>query len=127
MVMGMLGEMATADPQTGSFTEYARKALGGWAGFSAAWLNWNFWVIVLGFEAVAGAKILAFWLDAPLWLLSLALLVLMTATNGFSVTSFGEFEFWFAGIKVSTIVAFLALGTASSWGCGRTRAWTSAT
>jgi len=116
MVMRMLGEMATADPQTGSFTEYARKALGGWAGFSAAWLNWYFWVIVVGFEAVAGAKILTFWFDAPLWLLSLALLVLMTATNVFSVTSFGEFEFWFAGIKVSTIIAFLALGTAFALG-----------
>ena len=112
MVMRMLGEMATADPQTGSFTEYARKALGGWAGFSAAWLNWYFWVIVIGFEAVAGAKILTFWFDAPLWMMSLALMMLMTATNVFSVTSFGEFEFWFAGIKVSTIIAFLALGTA---------------
>jgi GABA permease len=112
MVMRMLGEMATADPQTGSFTEYARKALGGWAGFSAAWLNWYFWVIVIGFEAVAGAKILTFWFAAPLWLMSLILMVLMTATNVFSVTSFGEFEFWFAGIKVSTIIAFLALGSA---------------
>ncbi len=112
MVMRMLGEMATADPQTGSFTEYARKALGGWAGFSAAWLNWYFWVIVIGFEAVAGAKILTFWFAAPLWLMSLILMVLMTATNVFSVTSFGEFEFWFAGIKVSTIIVFLALGSA---------------
>jgi len=112
MVMRMLGEMATADPQTGSFTEYARKALGGWAGFSAAWLYWYFWVIVIGFEAVAGAKILTFWFDAPLWLMSLILMVLMTATNVFSVTSFGEFEFWFAGIKVATIIGFLALGTA---------------
>ncbi|HEY5248163.1 MAG TPA: amino acid permease, partial [Dermatophilaceae bacterium] len=112
LVMRMLGEMATADPQTGSFTEYARKALGGWAGFSAAWLNWYFWVIVVGFEAVAGAKILTFWFDAPLWLMSLILMFLMTATNVFSVTSFGEFEFWFAGIKVSTIIAFLALGAA---------------
>jgi len=116
MVMRMLGEMATADPQTGSFTEYARKALGGWAGFSAAWLNWYFWVIVVGFEAVAGAKILTFWFDAPLWAMSLILMVLMTATNVFSVTSFGEFEFWFAGIKVATIIAFLALGTAFAFG-----------
>ncbi len=116
LVMRMLGEMATADPQTGSFTEYARKALGGWAGFSAAWLYWYFWVIVVGFEAVAGAKILTFWFDAPLWLMSLVLMVLMTATNVFSVTSFGEFEFWFAGIKVATIIAFLALGTAFAFG-----------
>ena len=111
MVMRMLGEMATANPSTGSFADYARRALGGWAGFSVGWLYWYFWVIVVGFEAVAGAKIINYWFDAPLWLLSLGLMILMTATNLFSVRSFGEFEYWFAGIKVFAIVAFLVLGT----------------
>src|SRR5689334_4648715 len=111
MVMRMLGEMAAANPSTGSFADYAAKALGGWAGFSVAWLYWYFWVIVVGFEAVAGAKVLNYWFHAPLWLLSLCLMLLMTATNLFSVSSFGEFEFWFAGIKVATIVIFLAVGT----------------
>src|SRR6476646_5997568 len=111
LVMRMLGEMAAAQPSTGSFADYARRALGGWAGFSVGWLYWYLWVIVVGFEAVAGAKILTYWFDAPLWLLSLGLMVLMTATNLFSVSSFGEFEFWFAGIKVFAIIAFLGLGT----------------
>ncbi|MCW2837463.1 MAG: amino acid permease [Marmoricola sp.] len=111
LVMRMLGEMATANPSTGSFADYARQALGGWAGFSVGWLYWYFWVIVVGFEAVAGAKILTFWVHAPLWLLSLALMVLMTATNLVSVGSYGEFEYWFAGIKVFAIMAFLVLGT----------------
>jgi len=111
LVMRMLGEMATADPSTGSFADYAAKALGGWAGFSVGWLYWYFWVIVVGFEAVAGGKVLNYWLPAPLWLMSLCLMVLMTATNLFSVSSFGEFEFWFAGIKVATIVIFLVVGT----------------
>jgi GABA permease len=110
LVMRMLGEMATANPSTGSFADYSRRALGGWAGFSVAWLYWYFWVIVVGFEAVAGAKILTFWFDAPLWILSLVLMVLMTATNLFSVGSYGEFEYWFAGIKVLAIIAFLGLG-----------------
>jgi GABA permease len=110
LVMRMLGEMATANPSTGSFADYSRRALGGWAGFSVAWLYWYFWVIVVGFEAVAGAKILTFWVDAPLWVLSLVLMVLMTATNLFSVGSYGEFEYWFAGIKVFAIVVFLVLG-----------------
>ena len=104
--------MAAANPSTGSFADYAAKALGGWAGFSVAWLYWYFWVIVVGFEAVAGGKVLNYWFHAPLWLLSLCLMVLMTATNLFSVSSFGEFEFWFAGIKVATIVIFLVVGTA---------------
>ncbi|MEI2776907.1 MAG: amino acid permease [Tetrasphaera sp.] len=110
MVMRMLGEMATAHPSTGSFADYARSALGGWAGFSVAWLYWYFWVIVVGFEAVAGAKILQYWIDAPLWLMALLLMSLMTATNLFSVKSYGEFEYWFAGIKVAAIMLFLALG-----------------
>ena len=51
MVMRMLAEMAVANPSTGSFADYARNALGNWAGFSVGWLYWYFWVIVVGFEA----------------------------------------------------------------------------
>jgi GABA permease len=116
LVMRMLGEMATANPSTGSFADYARQALGGWAGFSVGWLYWYYWVIVVGFEAIAGAKVINYWFQAPLWLLSLILMVSMTATNLFSVSSYGEFEFWFAGIKVATIVAFLLLGTMYAFG-----------
>lgn len=116
LVMRMLGEMAAANPSTGSFADYAATALGGWAGFSVGWLYWYFWVIVVGFEAVAGGKVLNYWFPAPLWLSALCLMVLMTATNLFSVSSFGEFEFWFAGIKVATIVIFLGVGAAFVFG-----------
>ena len=85
-------------------------------------------MIVVGFEAVAGAKVLTYWIDAPLWLLSLVLMLLMTATNLFSVSSFGEFEFWFAGIKVFAIIAFIVAGwSLRPWASGRARAWTSPT
>lgn len=117
MVMRMLGEMAAANPSTGSFTEYARLAMGDWAGFTAAWLYWYFWVIVVGFEAVAGAAILQKWLPGvPLWAMALGLMMLMTASNLFSVKSFGEFEYWFAGIKVAAIIAFLLIGGAYVFG-----------
>lgn len=111
MVMRMLAEMAVANPSTGSFADYARNAMGGWAGFSVAWLYWYFWVIVVGFEAVAGAKIIQYWVDIPLWASALVLMLLMTGTNLFSVSSFGEFEFWFAGIKVAAIVFFIVCGS----------------
>lgn len=112
LVMRMLGEMATAHPATGSFSDYARFALGDWAGFSVAWLYWYFWVVVVGFEAVAGAKVIQYWAPSlPLWVVSLVLMALMTATNLFSVKSYGEFEYWFAGIKVAAIVVFLVLGS----------------
>jgi GABA permease len=116
LVMRMLGEMATANPTTGSFAAYARQALGGWAGFSVGWLYWYYWVIVVGFEAVAGAKVITYWIPAPLWLLSLILMLLMTSTNLFSVSSYGEFEFWFAGIKVAAIMLFLLLASMYAFG-----------
>ena len=76
MVMRMLAEMAVANPSTGSFADYSRSALGGWAGFSVGWLYWYFWVIVVGFEAIAGAKIIQYWIpDIPLWLCSLILMI----------------------------------------------------
>lgn len=111
MVMRMLAEMAVANPSTGSFADYARNAMGNWAGFSVGWLYWYFWVIVVGFEAIAGAKIIQYWMDVPVWLTALILLIAMTATNLFSVSSFGEFEYWFAGIKVAAILAFIGLGS----------------
>ncbi|WP_197382129.1 amino acid permease [Mycolicibacterium mengxianglii] len=116
MVMRMLAEMAVANPSTGSFADYSRKAMGDWAGFSVGWLYWYFWVIVVGFEAIAGAKIVQYWIDVPLWLSALLFMVLMTATNLFSVASYGEFEFWFAGIKVAAIIAFIGLGAAFVFG-----------
>jgi GABA permease len=111
LVMRMLAEMAVANPSTGSFADYARKALGPWAGFSVGWLYWYFWVIVVGFEAVAGAKIIQYWVDVPIWTSALVLMVLMTATNLFSVASFGRFEYWFAGIKVAAIIFFIVCGS----------------
>jgi GABA permease len=112
LVMRMLGEMAVANPSTGSFADYSRMALGNWAGFTAGWLYWWFWVIVLAIEAVAGAEILQRWFDIPIWITSLVLMVLLTLTNLASVRAYGEFEFWFASIKVAAIIAFICLALA---------------
>jgi GABA permease len=116
LVMRMLGEMAVANPSTGSFSDYARISLGNWAGFSVGWLYWWFWVIVLAIEAVAGAEILQRWIDVPIWISSLVLMILLTLTNLVSVKAYGEFEFWFASIKVAAIVAFICLALAYVFG-----------
>jgi GABA permease len=114
LVMRMLGEMAVALPAVGSFYEYARLAfsdrprLGELAGFLAGWMYWYFWVIVVALEAVAAAGLVHFWLpNEPSWAISLVVLILLTLTNLFSVRSYGEFEFWFASIKVAAIAVFL--------------------
>jgi GABA permease len=119
LVMRMLAELAVALPAVGSFYEYARLAwgdrprLGALAGFLTGWMYWYFWVIVVALETIAGAGLIRFWLPgASGWLISLVLLVLLTVTNLISVRSYGEFEFWFASIKVAAITVFLAVAGA---------------
>ncbi|MEU9195839.1 amino acid permease [Streptomyces hundungensis] len=116
-VMRMLGEMAAARPSSGSFSAYADRALGRWAGFSIGWLYWFFWVVVLAVEATAGAKILHDWVPGvPQWGWALIVMVVLTATNLASVSSYGEFEFWFAGIKVVAIGGFVIIGLLAVFG-----------
>jgi GABA permease len=111
LVMRMLGEMAVANPRTGSFTDYARDAMGNWAGFTTAWMYWYYQMIVVGFEAVVGASLLQRWVHGvPAWVLSVFLLLALTLVNLVSVGNFGKFEYWFAGIKILAVLAFVALG-----------------
>jgi GABA permease len=116
LVMRMLGEMATAHPDTGSFSTYADRALGRWAGFSVGWLYWWFWVLVIPVEATAGALILSDFVGGPQWVWALVITGLLTVTNLFSVGNYGEFEFWFALIKVIAIVAFIVIGLLAIFG-----------
>ncbi|MFF0199449.1 amino acid permease [Streptomyces sp. NPDC005017] len=117
LVMRMLGEMSAANPSSGSFSAHADRALGRWAGFSIGWLYWFFWVVVLAVEATAGAAILEGWIPAvPQWAWALIVMVVLTATNLVSVGSYGEFEFWFAGIKVVAIAAFIVVGGLAVFG-----------
>src|SRR5215208_1536391 len=110
LIMRMLGEMAVAQPSIGSFSDFSRIALGNWAGFSIGWLYWYFWAIVVGFEATVAAGIIGGYVPGiPPWLIALALVLLLTATNLYSVGSYGEFEFWFASIKVAAIIIFIFL------------------
>ena len=110
LIMRMLGEMAVAKPGIGTFSEYAALGLGPWAGFLTGWLYWYFWVITAGVETIAGATLLQHWVAAPVWLIGLVLIVAMTATNLLSVRTYGEFEFWFASLKVAAIAVFIVLG-----------------
>jgi GABA permease len=110
-VMRMLGEMAVASPDTGSFSTYADRAIGHWAGFTIGWLYWWFWVLVIPLEANVAGLILHGWLPGvPIWAWALGVTAALTVTNLFSVRNYGEFEFWFALVKVVAIVAFLAVG-----------------
>ncbi|MGW2260800.1 amino acid permease [Streptomyces sp. NPDC001780] len=116
-VMRMLGEMSAAMPASGSFSVHAERALGRWAGFSVGWLYWFLLVVVLAVEATGAAQIANGWVPAvPQWAWVLGFMVLFTGSNLAAVRNFGEFEFWFAALKVFAIVAFLALGLLAIFG-----------
>ena len=111
IVMRMLSEMAVAHPRIGAFTEFAREGLGNWAGFSSGWLYWFNWAIIAAIEALAGARIIHDWLPQfPVWTIGWALLASLTAVNLLSTRSYGEFEFWFASMKVAAIIVFIVMG-----------------
>jgi len=113
LVMRMLGEMAVAYPAVGGFYEYNRLALGDLAGFLTGWMYWYFWVIVVALEAVAGAKLIDYWIPGiEPWAVTLALTALFMFLNLLSVRVWGETEFWFASIKIAAIVVFLVAGAA---------------
>ena len=114
LVMRMLGEMAAEHPSGGAFSVHAEKAIGPWAGFTVGWLYWATVGVVLAVEATGAAKIAAGWLPAvPQWAWVLIFMSALTAVNLTDVRNFGEFEFWFAGLKVAAIVLFLVLGAAA--------------
>ncbi|MFF8562263.1 amino acid permease [Streptomyces albidoflavus] len=111
LVMRMLGEMSAAMPSSGSFSVHAERALGRWAGFSAGWLYWFLLVVVLAVEATGAAQIANGWVPSvPQWAWVLVFMLVFTGANLAAVKHFGEFEFWFAALKVGAIVLFLVLG-----------------
>ncbi|MBX8497535.1 amino acid permease [Pseudomonas cichorii] len=112
LVMRMLGEMAIANPNSGSFSTYAGQAIGPWAGFTIGWLYWWFWVLIIPVEAIAGADILHAWMPSvPSWLFAFLIMISLSCTNLVSVKNFGEFEYWFALVKVIAILAFIGVCT----------------
>ncbi|AZA13249.1 amino acid permease [Corynebacterium choanae] len=109
-VMQMLGEMAAARPLSGSFSAYAEQAFGHWAGFTLGWLYWFMLVMVMGAEMTGAAGFMSNWFGVPPWIPALVCVVIFAVINLAKVRGFGEFEFWFAFIKVGVIIVFLIIG-----------------
>jgi aromatic amino acid permease len=111
LVMRMLGEMSAAYPSSGSFSAHAERAFGPWAGFTAGWSFWILLCTAVGLEGIGAAKIVTGWLPGtPEWAWVALFMVVFCVTNLAAVKSFGEFEFWFAALKVGAIGLFLILG-----------------
>ncbi|MDR9751553.1 amino acid permease [Pseudomonas sp. SZMC_28357] len=116
LVMQMLGEMATARPDTGSFSSYADQAIGRWAGFSIGWLYWWFYVLVIAIEAIVAGNILGDWLGIPHMVAAFGITAVLIACNSLSVGSFGALEYWLSLFKVVSIVGFIILGVLAIMG-----------
>lgn len=110
-IMRALGEMAVDEPVSGSFSTYANRYLGTFAGYFTGWTYWFMWVVVGMAEITVAGVYVNFWFpDIPQWLTALAVLVVITMINLANVKAFGEFEFWFALIKVVAIIGMILLG-----------------
>jgi lysine-specific permease len=110
-MMQSLGEMATQLPIEGSFATYAARFFGPSLGFAVGWNYWFSWAITLAAELVAGALIVQFWFpnsNSSLW--AMGFFAVLLVLNLLSVKVYAESEYWFAGIKVVTVVIFLAVG-----------------
>ncbi|MDG9782910.1 amino acid permease [Metapseudomonas otitidis] len=111
LIMRQLGEMIVEEPVAGSFSHFAHKYWGGYAGFLAGWNYWVLYVLVGMAELTAVGKYIQFWWpDVPTWATAAAFFVLINLINLANVRAFGETEFWFALIKVVAIIGMIILG-----------------
>lgn len=108
IIMRALGEMTVHKPSSGSFSDYANTYLGKYAGFISGWTAWFQYTVVCMVELTAVTVFLDYWIPGlPHWLICLGLLIIFTSVQLISIRLFGEFEFWFAGIKIAVIILML--------------------
>jgi AAT family amino acid transporter len=112
-IMRALGELLTYRPVAGSFATYADEFCGRFAGFATGWSYWFAWVVTAMAELTAIGIYVRYWYpDIPQWLPALVALAALYGSNLLAVRVFGELEFWFALVKVVTIVALIVAGLA---------------
>lgn len=111
IIMRALGEMAVHNPVAGSFSRYAKDYLGPLAGYITGWNYWFLWIATCMAEITAVGVYMQMWYpNTPGWIWALAALVIMTMVNLITVKAYGEFEFWFALIKIIAILAMIFVG-----------------
>ena len=111
-IMRQLGEMVVEEPVSGSFSHFAYKYCGSFAGFASGWNYWILYILVSMAELTAiGVYVQFWWPEIPLWASSLFFFLVINALNFASVKVYGETEFWFSIIKVVAIIAMILFGT----------------
>lgn len=110
LVVQMLGEIGSVVPASGSFSEYAEMGIGRWAGFVQGWIYWLATIAVLGAELTGASSFVGAWFGVDTWIPAGIFVTFFAVVNLLRVRTFGEFEFWFAFIKVAVLVFFLLVG-----------------
>lgn len=110
-IMRQLGEMVVDEPVAGSFSYFADKYCGHFAGFLSGWNYWVLYILVSMAELSAvGIYVQYWWPEIPTWVSALVFFLVINAINLSSVKSFGEMEFWFSIIKVAAIIGMIGFG-----------------
>lgn len=110
-LMTSLAEMATYNPRSGSFTEYATRYVDPALGFAMGWNYWFCGAITVALELSTVGIVMNFWFPhIPSWIFSLLAFIIIFTINYFSVKTYGETEFWLALLKVAAVVIFVIVG-----------------
>jgi amino acid transporter, AAT family len=116
VVMSAIAEMAIAFPGV-NMKGFIHKAFGTNVSFVIGWLYCFMWLVVCVIEVIAAGSFLQYWFPTmSLWSLSFISAIFIVAINFMNVKRYGEFEFWFAGIKITMIVLFVVLGAGILFG-----------
>lgn len=111
LIMRQLGEMVVEEPVSGSFSHFAYKYWGPFAGFLSGWNYWAMFVLVGMAELTAAGIYMQYWLpEVPTWIWAALFFVIINAVNLVNVRVYGETEFWFALIKVLAIIGMIGFG-----------------
>jgi AAT family amino acid transporter len=111
MVMRALGELTLYRPVAGAFASYADEFLGPRLGFITGWTYWLTWVVTAMAEITAAGIYMQYWFpELAQWVTALVMVAALFAANLIAVRLFGEFEFWFSAVKITTIVGLIVVG-----------------
>ncbi|WP_409299350.1 amino acid permease [Peribacillus sp. SCS-26] len=117
LTMLCLGELAVRLPDAGSYQTYASKYISPSAGYVVGWMSWLNWAVTIGLELITVSMLMKRWFpDVSTWVWCVVFTLLLFLVNALSTRSFAEVEFWFAGIKVVTIIIFIIVGGAAMFG-----------
>lgn len=111
IVMRALGEMIYVNPGTGSFADYATEYVHPLAGYLAKWANVFEYIVVGMSEVVAATEYLKYWWpNINSFVSGIIILGFLVLANLASAKAYGSLEFWFAMIKIITIILMILLG-----------------